>query len=125
MNALSILQVQFDDLDDRDVSEENDEDGPHVRTPPDFGILTTVIRLPYARCVSTFSFSWPTTSITFTAYTNECSSQRAEGVDLLRKASTHARISVCRWSADVLEGDDAKLDGVSTMMPEARPTRSS
>jgi hypothetical protein len=49
----------------------------------------------------------------------------SQEVDLLRKASTHARISVCRWSADVLDGDDAKLDGVSTMRPEARPMQRS
>jgi hypothetical protein len=44
--------------------------------------------------------------------------------DLLRKASTHALISVCRWSgaaAEALEGDEAKLDGVSTIIPETRP----
>lgn len=67
VNALSILHVKFDGL-DRDVSGEHDGDGSGVRTPPDFGILTTVIRLPYVRCVSTFSFSWPTTRITLTAY---------------------------------------------------------
>lgn len=42
---------------------------------------------------------------------------------LLRNASTHALISVCRWSGvvEALEGDEAKLDGVSTMIPETRP----
>jgi hypothetical protein len=39
---------------------------------------------------------------------------------LLRKASTHALISVCRWSG-VAEGDEAKLDGVSTIIPDTRP----
>lgn len=37
------------------------------RTPPDFGILTTVMRSPYARCISTLSFSCPTTRMVFTA----------------------------------------------------------
>ena len=42
--------------------------------------------------------------------------------NLLRNASTHALISVCRWSGvEALEGDEAKLDGVSTMIPETRP----
>jgi hypothetical protein len=41
---------------------------------------------------------------------------------LLRNASTHALISVCRWSGvEALEGEEAKLDGVSTMIPETRP----
>lgn len=35
-------------------------------TPPDFGILTTVMWSPYVLCISTLSFSWPTTKITFT-----------------------------------------------------------
>jgi hypothetical protein len=39
---------------------------------------------------------------------------------LLRKASTQALISVWRWSGVELEGDEAKLDGVSIMIPEAR-----
>ena len=41
--------------------------GEGGRTPPDFGILTTVMRSPYARCISTLSFSCPTTRIVFTA----------------------------------------------------------
>ncbi len=41
---------------------------------------------------------------------------------LLRKASTQALISVWRWSGvELLEGVVAKLDGVSIMIPEARP----
>ena len=68
MDALSILHVEFDDLDDRDVSVEH---GLGVRTLPDFRILMTVIRLLYIRCISTFSFSWPTTSIMFTVYSSE------------------------------------------------------
>lgn len=42
--------------------------------------------------------------------------------NLLRKASTQALISVWRWSGvELLEGDEAKLDGVSIMIPAARP----
>jgi hypothetical protein len=101
------------------------KEGPKKEhTPPDFGIFTTVIRLPYVRCISTFSFSCPTTRITLTEDSGERpSSKGVVGIEsLLRNASTHALISVCRWSGvEALEGDEAKLDGVSTMIPETRP----
>lgn len=37
-----------------------------AQTPPDLGIFTTAIRFPYVRCISTFSFSCPTTRIVLT-----------------------------------------------------------
>jgi hypothetical protein len=43
----------------------------NVRTPPDFGILITESLLPYVRCISTLSFSWPTTRIVFTVNRDE------------------------------------------------------
>ena len=104
--------------------DQNYKCGQRIHTPPDLGIFTTVIRLPYVRCISTFSFSWPTTRITLTADPDEHPILKCfrDKDDSLRKASTHALISVCRWSGvEVLEGDEAKLDGVSTMMPETRP----
>lgn len=80
MNALSVLDVEFDGLEGRGISSISGSTtvtAAGARTPPDFGILMTVIRFPYVRCISTFSFSWPTTRITFTADSSECSSQRA------------------------------------------------
>ena len=99
VDALSILHVELDDLGtDVWAGEKRNSKGKRVlRTPPDFGIFTTVIRWPYVRCISTFSFSWPTTRITLTVGLGEIPSlNRPYDVDLLRKASTHALIRVCR-----------------------------
>lgn len=46
--------------------------GNWVHTPPDLGILTTVSCAPYARCISTLSFSCPTTRMTLTVLQKTC-----------------------------------------------------
>lgn len=67
MDALLVMMVQFHNLTKMD---EPRREWVSVRmtihTPPDLGILTTVSPLLYILCISTLSFSWPTTRIILT-----------------------------------------------------------
>lgn len=68
VDAFSVCGIEFDNLPNKrpPVSIGTCHGFEWVRTPPDFAIFRTAIRLPYVLCISTLSFSWPTTRITLT-----------------------------------------------------------
>ena len=96
------------------------------RTPPDLGIFTTVSCWPNNRCISTFSFSCPTTTITLTRQIYQYmypQHRRAHQKNELLKASTQALTRANLRSFDCAEPAAvaivAKEDGVSTIIPDA------
>lgn len=71
VNPMTIGSIQLNDLNMKIMCEriKVSAKGKRALTPPDLGILTTVKRFPYVRCISTFSFSCPTTRIVLTVKT--------------------------------------------------------